>query len=79
MRIQWYGKDQLLLDELLERKSAFEAQSIGPLVAVLERMACFERLAQIDDLVKIFRRHADDLRDALKPFDSGMRGPSAEP
>lgn len=70
---KWTAGDQARLDELNSRKVAWEKQARAPLEDVIKQV--FHRTTPTS--VEIIRdrmiKNADSLRDALAPFDSGVR------
>jgi hypothetical protein len=87
MKNQWTPQDQAELDALQERKAAFEAEARKPLDAVVMQLDL--RVGLVNPLSirpnkpypthvsDLLMRHADALREALKPFGSGIRCGSA--
>lgn len=70
--IRWAPRDQVELDALIKRKAAFENQSMVPLLEVASYINV-GGMHTDHEIAMLLRNHADELRDALKPFDSGIR------
>jgi len=89
MKNQWTSRDQAELDALQKRKAAFDAEVRKPLYDVAAAMNLTTNDApgwappapnpQVPHQVVVERliAFADTLRDALEPFDSGIRYGSA--
>jgi hypothetical protein len=89
MKNQWTSRDQAELDALQKRKAAFDAEARKPLYDVAAAMGLTTSDApswappspnpQIPHQVVVERliSFAGTLRDALEPFDSGVRCGSA--
>lgn len=82
MKNQWTSRDQAELDALQKRKAAFETEARAPLnklVADLGLHLGFEAPSLGPTppypvrVVDVLIGRADALRDALEPFDSGIR------
>lgn len=83
MKNQWTPRDQAELDALQKRKDAFETEARKPLDAVVKQLDL--RVGMVnplnpgagrphpDSVSDLLMQHADALRDALEPFDSGVR------
>lgn len=71
----WTSADQAQLQELLDRKSDFVNRHRHAVVNAAT-LVCGESNGTY--LVDRFIRHADVIRDALAPFDSGVRPAKAE-
>ncbi len=73
----WSKADEQRLAELTARKSKFEAVNEAPVRAVILKID--PDLAHdgraLDALVSAYVDHAEEIRDALAPFDSGVRAP----
>lgn len=69
MMERWTAKDQVELERMLDRKRTLEAANMAPLIALVKRL-------NINELARDLADNAESLRDALEPFDSGVR-PSA--
>lgn len=74
--LNWTRRDQEELDRLLKRKEEFETRHRGHLTRVIITMTEAQPLPAV---VQQFIDHADALRDALAPFDSGVRGTQDRP
>lgn len=79
-RLKWTQNDQRALDQLVERKAAFEQAHRVPLEGFVRdtiqphtgiNSGC------ADSVAKWLIHNADTIRDLLLPFDSGVRGPDA--
>lgn len=79
MKYLWSRTDQRNLEELLARKAGFEEESFLPLVSVIKQLHCIDPTLDARDAAVNLRNYADVLRDALAPFDSGVRCPVAAP
>ena len=86
MKNQWTLRDQAELDALTKRKAAFESEARAPLNKLVASMGLSLGLEAPSlgptppypsRIVDALIARADDLRDALKPFDSGVRCGSA--
>lgn len=77
---KWTRTDEAMLTELLRRKSEVEAKLMGPLNALLVKQFewAFPGEFDLKHLGQILAENADAFRDALKPFDSGVRCDSGE-
>lgn len=64
----WTKADQAALDELTARKERVMLEQREPLIEVVNRMP-----AKSQALVDWLIHNADAVRDALQPFDSGVR------
>lgn len=72
--IKWSAADQRELDALTKRKALFEDQRMGALLSVVAKLDFMSEFqVHPERLASAMRLHADDLRDALAPFDSGIR------
>lgn len=90
MKNQWSARDQAELDALVKRKAAFDAEARKPLYDVVAAMHLSTNDApgwappapnpQVPYQVVVERliAFAGTLRDALAPFDSGVRSGSDE-
>lgn len=73
-KCKWTPCHQAELDRLTEQKSQFEKQAMAPLrVLVLKLDICVGTLSRTDEVALALSNNADALRDALAPFDSGIR------
>lgn len=74
---RWTSKDEATLVELTERKQRIMAENLKPLedVAIMVLMEAARQMTNQDTeaVVSAMAAHADALRDALAPFDSGVR------
>ena len=69
---RWTSKDEAALNELVERKRRIMEENREPVRRALQRMATL--ISDVDEgVVDEFIANADAFRDALEPFDSGMR------
>lgn len=82
MKNIWSLRDEQTLQALVERKQAFETEARAPLNKLIADMKLnlgFEAPTSAPTepypkrIVDAFIARADELRDALKPFDSGVR------
>ncbi len=70
----WSRRDEQVLAELLERKRRFELTARMPVHDVVNRIrAALGGAYGPDQMVDEFINNADSIRDALAPFDSGVR------
>ena len=80
LKNKWSQRDEAALTELLDRKKAFEAEARAPLNKIVADMA--QSLGPQSlypwQIVDLMIARADALRDALAPFDSGVRSGSDE-
>ncbi len=67
----WTSSDQRQLDELVARKVEVDATLLQDVKAVVEDF--YYRNMSDDDLVAGLIERADWVRDALQPYDSGVR------
>lgn len=75
----WNKGDECLLQSLIERKQAFQAAAIQPVEKVVHVLTLSDGIKP--NCLETFRKHmvrmlvnnADEIRDALAPFDSGVR------
>lgn len=79
---KWTPQDEAALTKLLDRKKAFEAEARAPLnklVADMNLSFSGPRSSSAptppypSQVVDLLVARADELRDALAPFDSGVR------
>lgn len=69
----WSIRDEQLLKELQERKAAFEKAHWVPVMDMVTRLNLkIEGLTHQGTAERMIQR-ADEIRDALEPFDSGVR------
>lgn len=61
---KWTNKDEILLAELLARRSEFREKQDAAIAEFLDRIA----LAEIYKHWRIFEKNADEVIDLLKPF-----------
>lgn len=76
--MRWTQNDEQNFQRLQKRRVTHRSESKGALMDVIRRAfpgAPEEVEAIFDDMVPL----ADEFRDALKPFDSGVRGKAQEP
>jgi len=69
MKDRWTNQDEAELQRLLKRKNETIAKNMKPLLA----LAAHLDTTSPEDLADDLAAHADELRDALEPFDSGIR------
>lgn len=71
----WSKRDEAVLQEMIRRKQAFELTARMPVHDVITRIRA--ALGAVfygpDQMVDEFINNADAIRDALEPFDSGVR------
>jgi len=73
-RPTWSKRDESDLQALLRRKQAFELTARMPVHDVVARIrTALGAVYGPDQMVDEFINHADAIRDALAPFDSGVR------
>lgn len=72
LKNRWTPQDEAALTGLLDRKKAFEAEARAPLEALVRE---FDMRPDPDynNVVDRLILRADEFRDALAPFDSGVR------
>ena len=85
LKNKWSRQDEAALTELLDRKKAFEAEARAPLNKIVVDMG-LSLAASAQSLgpqppypsriVDLLVARADELRDALAPFGSGVRSGS---
>lgn len=84
LKNKWSRQDEAALTELLDRKKAFEAEARAPLNKIVVDMGLSLAPAQSlgpqppypSRIVDLLVARADELRDALVPFGSGVRSGS---
>lgn len=84
LKNKWSRQDEAALTELLDRKKAFEAEARAPLNKIVVDMGLSLAPAQSlgpqppypSRIVDLLVARADELRDALAPFGSGVRSGS---
>lgn len=73
----WSKRDERDLQDLLKRKQAFDAAAHAPVLDVAIKIkSLINSMVEPDaneSLVSALINYADDIRDALEPFDSGVR------
>jgi hypothetical protein len=79
----WNQVDESLLQQMLARKQAFQAAAIAPVEAIVFALTPDSQTplgkfpvklqAMRKFMVKMLIDNADSIRDALAPFDSGVR------
>ena len=71
----WTKLDEAMLNELQERKAAFELARIRPVIEMVCKVhpKITDYGAVIQEIADRMIEHADMIRDALAPFDSGVR------
>jgi len=67
----WTTNDEQRLQEMLVRKQLFTSRTRAKLEEVVEQF--FYSYMSANDIVDELIKHADDIRDALQPYDSGVR------
>lgn len=86
LKNKWSNRDEAELKALLSRKKAFEAEARAPLNKIVVDMGLSLAPAQSlgpqppypSRIVDLMILRAEALRDALAPFDSGVRSGSDE-
>jgi hypothetical protein len=81
LKNKWSQRDEAELACLLDRKKAFEAEARAPLNKIVVDMGLSLAPSQSlgpqppypSRIVDLLVARADELRDALAPFDSGVR------
>ena len=80
VRSRWTPADESRLAELIERKRRITDENMGPVTSLVTSFECEVLRSPIQcggDLYPMLRSflidHADYVRDALEPFDSGVR------
>ena len=75
LKNKWSRQDEAALTELLDRKKAFEAEARAPLNKIVVDMAqsLGPQPPYPSRIVDLLVARADELRDALAPFGSGVR------
>ena len=75
---KWTPNDEAQLQRMLKQKADFEFEALTPVRAIASDLAAFlhNRKWGATDITKFLTGYADDLRDALAPFDSGVRPPA---
>lgn len=71
VKSKWTTQDEAMLMELTERKQRIMEERRGEVRKVAEEIHVTNML--IDGLTDALIAHAEALRDALAPFDSGVR------
>lgn len=73
-RPTWSKRDEAVLQEMIRRKQAFELTARMPVHDVVARIrTALGAIYGPDQMVDALITHADAIRDALAPFDSGVR------
>lgn len=72
---KWTPNDEEQLQRMLKQKAEFEFEALKPVGEIASDLAAFlhNRKWGATDITKFLTGHADELRDALAPFDSGIR------
>jgi hypothetical protein len=70
---KWSPKDQAKLQELQQRKAEHDAINLKRLVAVVECFGCIGNTTTPEEVAEVLIANADAVRDALAPYDSGVR------
>lgn len=73
VRSVWTAKDEASLQELNERKARIMEENREPL-RILAAALPTTHTNDIEDVVDWMISNAEAMRDALEPFDSGIRG-----
>ena len=68
---RWTNREESELQRLMKRKIELTAKNMAPLVELVKREVEPERCAE--NIAEALAANADDFRDALEPFDSGIR------
>lgn len=72
--LSWRRADQELLDALTEQRRAFFEEKTAPVLELVTNAPWLPQgSGKTNDIVQWLIENADSLRDALKPFDSGVR------
>jgi hypothetical protein len=66
---RWTHQDEAELQRLTKRKAETIAKNMKPLDALAKKL----NTSSDESLAESLAEHADELRDALEPFDSGIR------
>lgn len=76
---KWTPNDEAQLQRMLKQKAEFEFEALKPVGEIASDLAAFLHIRKwgATDIAKFLTEHADKLRDALAPFDSGVRSPSS--
>ena len=69
-RERWTHEDERMLASLVERKNRVTAANMVPLVKLAEELI---KETTAGNLAEALAATAEELRDALEPFDSGIR------
>lgn len=69
MKDRWTHQDEAELQRLTKRKAETIAKNMKPLDALAKKL----NTSSDESLAESLAEHADELRDALEPFDSGIR------
>lgn len=73
-KVKWSAADEAALRELEQRRKLFNDVHMPIVVATLERALEKKPIGTpLSTLAYALTKHADEIRDALKPFDSGIR------
>ncbi len=75
----WTRDDDRRLEEMQERKERVLKARLDPLRTLVAEDMPHIRSHQADDIADWLVKHADNLRDLLAPFDSGVRVAPANP
>jgi hypothetical protein len=75
-KLKWSAADEQALAELLERKDQFIRSTKSAVAEAVDRF--FYRSMGPGDLADALIEHADSVRDALAPYDSGVRPAKVE-
>ena len=68
---RWTNREELQLQQLIKRKNELTIMNMAPLVDLVKR----ENLQEFgnEEIAECLAACADSFRDALEPFDSGVR------
>lgn len=68
-KIQWTRQQEQQFQALAAARAEALKEMEKPVVAIVDKM----RRHHYDHMVSFLKEHADEIRDALEPFDSGVR------
>lgn len=72
--ITWSKADEQRLKELQDRKAAWELSRLNPVYDMIKKVhPGVEGVNRLESVGERMIKHADLIRDALAPFDSGVR------
>lgn len=75
-RSRWTTSDEARLKELVERKHRIMTENREPVVELVVASGLAESTSMVAPIVAWLIDNADEVRDALEPFDSGSRAAS---